>query len=272
MKRNPVVAGSFYPGYANILRKDIEKYFSNADDNIESRDILGIIAPHAGYIYSGQCAAHSYKAVMQKGIDQAVIIAPSHRFANFKYSVGNYESYLTPLGEVPVAEDITNKLMKHQGFCFHHPAHQAEHSLEVQLPFLQVAFPKIKIIPILLGSQTMKNSENLAEILVGEFEDQLDKTVFVISTDLSHYYSSSIAEEKDNRLIKILKELEIESMQENFAENRIEACGMGGILTLMYLAKMLKFNEIEILNYVHSGHISGDLSQVVGYLSAVVHK
>ncbi len=209
MKRNPVVAGSFYPGYANALRKDIEKYFDNTDDRINSSDILGIIAPHAGYVYSGQCAAHSYNAIMKKEIDQAVIVAPSHRFANFKYSVGNYESYLTPLGEIPVAEEFANRLMKHEDFCFHQSAHQAEHSLEVQLPFLQVAFPKIKIVPILLGSQTPENSENLAEILVGEFKDQLDKTVFIFSTDLSHYYSSSIAEEKDKRLLNILEKLDI---------------------------------------------------------------
>ena len=209
---------------------------------------------------------------MQKEIEYAVIIAPSHRFANFKYSVGNFESYLTPLGEVSVAKDIIEVLLKNEDFCFQQAAHQAEHSLEVQLPFLQIVFPNIKIIPILLGSQSPENSENLAEILANVFKDKLNKSTFIISSDLSHYYSSSIAEEKDSRLFGILKKLDTESMKHDQRENKIEACGMGGIFTLMYLAKKLNYSEVDVLKYVHSGLISGDMSQVVGYLSAVVYK
>ena len=272
MKRNPVVAGSFYPGYANVLRSDIKQYIANAEISLKSSDILGVIAPHAGYTYSGQCAAFSYKALIQKEIEYAVIIAPSHRYANFKYSVGNFESYLTPLGEVPVAEDIVKALMKNEDFCFHQVAHQSEHSLEVQLPFLQVAFPGVKIIPILLGSQSSDNSEILAETLANEFNDKLNKTAFIISSDLSHYYSSSIAEEKDNRLLIMLEELDTESMKHGQLEDKIEACGMGGIFTLIYLAKKLNYRKVDILQYIHSGQISGDMSQVVGYLAAAVYK
>lgn len=272
MKRNPVVAGSFYPGYANILRREIEQYLANINNQKTYSDLLGVISPHAGYVYSGQCAAHSYRVLQQRSIKYAVIIAPSHRFASFKYSVGNFESYLTPLGEVTVAEEITSKLLKNGDFCFHRTAHQSEHSLEVQLPFLQVVAPEIRLVPILIGSQLPENSEVLAKILVDEFSKKLEETVFIISTDLSHYYPAEIAEKKDQSFIDILTELDIDKMNFAYRENRLEACGIGGVFSLMYMAKMLGYAEIDVLNYVHSGHISGEMAQVVGYLSAVVYK
>jgi MEMO1 family protein len=272
MKRDPIVAGSFYPGSSSILRNDIEQYLSNIEDSPTQENILGIVVPHAGYIYSAQCAAYGFKAIQKKNFDTAVIIAPSHRYSHFQFSVGNFESYLTPLGTVEVDQHIAEQLMQYDEFQFFSAAHHSEHSLEVQLPFLQVIKPETKIVPILIGDQSFENSKRLAEILLQEFGDVLDQTAFIVSTDLSHYYESSIAQEMDSIFYTNLKNLDIEMLELELENHMCEACGTGGVLTLMHLAKKLNYNNSKLLNYTHSGKISGDDSQVVGYLSVLIHK
>ena len=128
MIRNPVVAGSFYPGDSSILKNMITNYLQNAFIQDDQRDILGVISPHAGYVYSGQCAAFSFNALKKKNFDLAVIIAPSHRFADFDFSLGDYDEYLTPLGGVKVAKDIVNELKDKFTMRTSHYAHNTEHS------------------------------------------------------------------------------------------------------------------------------------------------
>ena len=272
MNRNPVVAGSFYPGDSSILKNMINDYLQKAIIKDDQRDILGVISPHAGYVYSGQCAAFSFKALKKKNFDLAVIIAPSHRFADFDFSLGDYDEYLTPLGGVKVAKKIVNELKNKFNMRTSHYAHNIEHSLEVQLPFLQQIKPDAKIIPILLGEQNPENSKQLAEILSEYFKDRLDSTIFIISSDLSHYYNSDIATKMDTRIAENLENLDINKMEEDLQQGKIEACGMGGILTLLYLAKQLNYTGITNLDYRNSGEVSGDYEQVVGYLSSCVYK
>lgn len=272
MIRNPVVAGSFYPGNPNILRNIVNEYLQKTIVKEEQSDILGVVSPHAGYIYSGQCAAFSFNAIKKKDFDLAVIIAPSHRFADFDFSIGDYDEYLTPLGDVQVAKDIVNELKDKYNMGTNYHAHNIEHSLEVQLPFLQQIKPDAEIVPILFGEQNSENSKRLAEILSEYFKDRLDKTVFIISSDLSHYHDNRIATEMDGKLSDNFKDRDIDKMEENFQLNKIEACGMGGILTLMYLAKELNYSNPKILDYRNSGKVSGDYKQVVGYLSGCVYK
>jgi len=272
MIRNPVVAGSFYPGDSSILRNMITEYLQKAIIKEEQGDILGVIAPHAGYVYSGQCAAFSFNTLKKKDFDLAVIIAPSHRFADFDFSVGDYDEYLTPLGGVKVAKDIINELKVRykMGTCYY--ANNLEHSLEVQLPLLQQVKPNAKIVPILLGEQNPKNSRRLASILAEYFKDRLDNTVFIVSSDLSHYYDSEIATEMDSELAANLEDMNINKMEEDVKLGKVEACGIGGILTLMNLAKEFNYSKVKNLDYRNSGEVSGDYKQVVGYLSSCVYK
>ncbi|MCF7794559.1 MAG: AmmeMemoRadiSam system protein B [Candidatus Cloacimonetes bacterium] len=272
MKRKPIVAGTFYPGDSIILRNQLERFLSNVSMLPSKKDILGVIAPHAGYVYSGQSAAYAYKALKMKQFNKAVILAPSHRYGNFKFSAGNFESYLTPLGEVKVDTDKIEKLLQYSEFSFHQAAHNAEHSLEVQLPFLQIINEQVEIIPILLGNQSPENSKRLAEILFDEFKDDIINTVFIVSSDLSHYYDHKIAKYMDEKMIDMILKTDVQGLSNALFERKIEACGFGGILSLMHLAKQLAYNETELLNYSHSGMISGDNSQVVGYLSAMIYK
>ncbi|MDP8203005.1 MAG: AmmeMemoRadiSam system protein B [Candidatus Tenebribacter mawsonii] len=272
MNRNPVVAGSFYPGDSSILNKQIEDYLQKVNIEIAGNDILGVISPHAGYVYSGKCAAFSFKALQQKDFDVAVIIAPSHRFADFDFSVGDYDEYLTPLGSMKVAKDIVKELKEKYDIGTTYYASNIEHSLEVQLPFLQKIKPDSSIVPILLGRQNKENSKKLAKILVECFKGRFDRTVFIISSDLSHYYESETATAMDKELLINFENMNVDKMGEDFNLGKIEACGMGGILTLMYLAKNLGYNVIKNLDYRNSGEVSGDYNQVVGYLSSCVYK
>ena len=272
MIRNPVVAGSFYSGDSSTLTTQINDYLQKAIIKDDNRDVLGVISPHAGYVYSGQCAAFSFNAIKNKDFDLAVIIAPSHRFADFDFSIGDYDDYLTPLGGVKVAKNIVNDLKDKYNIGTNYHAHNIEHSLEVQLPFLQQIKPDARIIPILLGEQNPENSIKLASILAKYFKDRLDKTVFIISSDLSHYHDSETATEMDTIIAENLENMDINKMEEDSQQGKIEACGMGGILTLMNLAKELNYFSSEILDFRNSGDVSGDYKQVVGYLSSCVYK
>ena len=272
MLRNPVVAGSFYPGNSRILKNMITDYLQNADGPEEFSDILGIISPHAGYMYSGQCAAFGFKALKQKDFDLAVMIAPSHRFGDFDYSVTDYNEFLTPLGRIKVAQDIVKELKLKYSMVTSDYANDSEHSLEVQLPFLQQIKPEAKIVPILMGEQNPENSRRLAVNLAEYFEDRLEKTVFIISSDLSHYYDKPTATKMDTMIAENLEKLDVKKMEEDMLHGNVEACGLGGILTLMSLAKIFNYNSITNLDYRNSGDVSGDYDQVVGYLSSCAYK
>ncbi|MDP8202260.1 MAG: AmmeMemoRadiSam system protein B [Candidatus Tenebribacter burtonii] len=272
MNRNPIVAGSFYPGDSSVLKKQINDYFKNAIIKDNQRNVLGVISPHAGYVYSGQCAAFSFNALKKKDFDLAVIIAPSHRFVDFDFSLGNYDEYLTPLGGVKVAKDIINEFKDKYNIGTNLYANNIEHSLEVQLPFLQQIKPEAKIVPFILGEQNPNNSRRLSEMLSEYFRNRLTKTVFIISSDLSHYYDSKTATGMDTILADNLENLDINKMEKDIQTGKIEACGMGGILTLMYLAKELGYSRVANLDYRNSGEVSGDYEQVVGYLSSCVYK
>ncbi len=271
--RNTVVAGTFYPGNKEDLKNMIEGFLDNARVPVNSaKNILGIISPHAGYMFSGQAAAYCFQAIKDKDFSYAVIIAPSHQFANFAYSVGDFDAYETPLGNVEVDQPLVKELLSDPKFTFHAQAHLMEHSLEVQLPFLRTIKPEAKIIPIILGNQSLSNSRNLANTLAAKFSDKLDKTLFIISTDLSHYYDSGKAQKIDNLTTDVIEAMDEEQLWNLIKINKCEACGFGGVMTLISLGRILGYNRAKTLIYTHSGETGGDNSQVVGYLSSMIYK
>ena len=269
----PVVAGTFYPGNPEKLKNEIIAYFQKVELSLpDISDILGVISPHAGYIYSGQCAAYSYQALKRKKFSTAVIIAPSHQYGDFYYSVGDYDAFETPIGQVEVDRDLTKKLLGDSKFVFYPYAHSREHSLEVQLPFLQMINPQAKILPILIGYQYDQSSLYLSQKLAEMFKDKMDSIVFIISSDLSHYHTSTQAETMDNSLAAAIESLDIETVDKLIKERKSEACGFGGILTLMNLGRLLNYPKVKTLKYMHSGATSGDYNHVVGYLSSLFYK
>lgn len=270
--RKSVVAGSFYDSNASALNKQIETFFKKAIIKKKYSNIMGIISPHAGYFYSGQCAAYSYKALSQKNFDTAVIIAPSHRASGFKFSIGNYDYYETPFGKIPVNKYYTDLLLSFPDFIFYPDAHKYEHSLEVQLPFLHTINPNVSIVPIIFGEQNLENALFLSQVLLKVFSEKMESTVFIISSDLSHYYPAKTALKKDTLLLELIKKRDTDLVWNNYLNRKIEACGIGGILTIIQLANLMKYKNTDILKYMHSGEINNDYSQVVGYSSSIFYK
>lgn len=269
MKRKPVVAGMFYPSDEVELDNMITNFLKKAADEMKGKDsYLGVVVPHAGYVYSGQCAAYGFNAIKNRNLENIVIIAPSHRFGEFSFSVGDYDSYETPFGEVKVNREITGKLLEDAEFAFMEAAHNYEHSVEVQLPFIKKLFPNVSIIPILIGNQSYFNAEYLADKLFDLFEGRLETTAFVVSSDLSHYHSANLAEMLDSKLINYLVKMQNEELYKQTRKGVVEACGIGGIITMMQFVKNLNKSDIKLLNYTHSGKSSGENDSVVGYLAA----
>ena len=268
----PVVAGTFYPSDADELRQMVGTYLEQAAPQERYRDVLGVVSPHAGYVYSGLGAGYAFRALQGKAIDTAVVLAPSHRVGGFVVSVGNYDAYRTPLGDVPVDREAVQALLSQDGICFAPQAHSGEHSLEVQLPFLMLSQPKARLVPLVLGHQTDDHSRWLAGVLASVFGSAMERTAFIASSDLSHYHDSDTARTLDMRFAHHVEKLDTEGLMDDIAGHRCEACGFGGVLTLMHLAKMLGYAKNDTLTYFHSGDVSGDNRQVVGYMASVFYR
>lgn len=254
MKRIPAVAGMFYPGEPETL-KDAVLQFLEAAKTVELPGLKAIIVPHAGYVYSGPIAGAAY-AQISKNVPDAnrktiFLIGPAH-FGFTVASAGDYDCLITPLGEIKVNSKVVGEL-ENRGLVFDEEVHRPEHSLEVQLPFLQRVSPGSSVVPILCGSVT---PDALAEIL-GPYFVRPD-CFFVISSDLSHYLPYAQAVETDKRSLLVIKNLDLQG------EAAVDACGRIGILTLMRLAKKNGY-KMKVLDYRNSGDTAGDKSAVVGY-------
>ncbi len=266
------VEGMFYNEDKNELLDEINDYFGKIKLNKNEKKCLGVVVPHAGYVYSGNCAAFAYKLLSEQDFERAILIGPSHQSVNFDFSIGNYKSYQTPFGEIDVDIESTNKLLLKPHFSFIPQIHEREHSLEVQLPFLKIIKPKCKIIPILIGRQDKRKSQYLAESIIDIFDGNFDKTIIIASSDLSHYHPNKVSNKMDQQLIASFKNIDSDKFLNDIYSHTTEACGFAGILTLLNIAKKLNISSAELLEYYNSGDISGDYTQVVGYMSGVIYK
>ena len=242
--------------------------------------LKGLVCPHAGYQYSGQTAAIAYKTLMGRDVQTVVILGPSHYAAFQGASVPNADAYQTPLGIVPIS-DKAQQLIKTSPFVLEpkclvqrpawwrqspKPAPQAgedtpetwEHSVEVQVPFLQKALKNFKILPVVFGDA---DPAQVAKVLAGMIDD---KTIVVASSDLSHYHTYEDAKELDNRCVKAICDMDIDAMKTQ------EACGKLPILTLLHLARQ-KGWKAQLLDYRNSGDVTGEKDRVVGYTAVAFY-
>ncbi len=269
MVRKPVVAGSFYPENSSNLSSTIEQYLSNADVEME-REIFGVISPHAGYIYSGQTAAFAYGALQNKKKKLVILLGPSHRYYVKGFSIYDRGEWETPLGKVKIDEDFASKLKSHSKLIVNEPkAHSQEHSLEVQVPFLQKVLKDFKIVPIVFSTDQSSLLQLLGEALSEELENRKD-WVIVASTDLYHGYNYSKAKEVTDKVNKYVSSLDYQGLLEYDREMRelgvCAACGCSSIAVLLQVMKNLNLSKVELLNRTTSGDVTGDKSgYVVGY-------
>ena len=270
--RKPVVAGSFYPGERDKLNKAISSYLAQADmsDEFNNRRVAGIISPHAGYIYSGSVAAYGFNYLAKEDFQSYIVLAPSHRGRFKGASIIPEGIYRTPLGDVEVDSEIGLRLEKRDYFGFIQEAHEYEHSLEVQIPFLQAIKPNAKIVPVIIGTTDIDLCTIIGETIAEEIKASGKEYGIIISTDLSHYYSYAEAVKKDKGFIDALESFEERIIKENILSGECEACGECAVLAGISLSKKLGAKELKVIKYANSGDTAGPKDQVVGYLSALI--
>ncbi len=278
--RQPAVAGQsgFYPSDPARLREMIQSCLDEAEVVSES-PIFGLIAPHAGYYYSGPVAGWAYKQILGLSFETVIIIAPSH-FESFPYAaVMPKGEYLTPFGELKVNQQLSQLISETENgnnvklsLSGHRSEGigKSEHSLEVQLPFLQLVLGEFTIVPIVIGMSGWEIASSLGKAIAEVVKDQ--DALIVASTDLSHFHSYDEAYRRDTELIECLKEMDAFRMAEECRRYKLEACGGAPMAALLSAAKALSVREVNILKHQTSGDIEGAASdQVVGYLAASLH-
>jgi MEMO1 family protein len=270
--REPAVSGMFYPGNSKTLKSDIERYLSEAVVDPIDGNIIGIISPHAGYIYSGPVAAYGFKAIAGHAYDTVIVIAPSHKKHFEGAAIIEEGGFKTPLGIVEVDEETAGMVLKKSTAVRSNiDAHREEHSLEVQLPFLQTILKSFKLVPLIMGTQDYSACEALSEGIYEAVKDSGKHILIVGSTDLSHYYSYGHAVELDSIVTKRLDDFDMKGLAGDLGKDKCEACGAGPMITTMMLSRKLGAKQGKVLKYANSGDTSGDKSTVVGYVSAIFY-
>jgi len=268
--RTAVVSGQFYPEEPELLKKKVRQ-FLEAAQGVSAPEVRALIVPHAGYDYSGQVAAEAYKLIEGRKFESVVIVAFLHRVFLQGVLVDDVDAYETPLGRVPVDRDLAREIrMCHPVFQNATAGRLEEHSLEVQIPFLQETVPGLKIVPIYIGVQNSTNITALADALARTLADR--NVLVVATTDLSHFHSYETASGMDRALIARFETRDAEAIYEAYAKEEVEACGMGPVLTSILLAKKMKWSGPCLIRYANSGDVTGERSSVVGYAAMAYRK
>ncbi|HVP80236.1 MAG TPA: AmmeMemoRadiSam system protein B [Thermodesulfobacteriota bacterium] len=270
--REPALAGLWYPGDPEVLSRDVKRYLENAKKEAVEGQIVALISPHAGYMYSGQVAAYAYKLVEGMAFDSVIVVGPSHRYAFKGASLWPQGGFRTPLGVVPVDVELSKKLMeRRKEIRFIPEAHAQENSLELQIPFLQSVLKSFKLVPIAMEPDwSWETCQYLASAIAEAAKGK--KVLLVASSDLSHYYTYKIAVELDRIFINDIERFDAEGLNRDLKSGRAEACGGGPVITIMLAAKALGANKGQALKYLNSGDVTGDRSRVVGYAAGVFYK
>jgi hypothetical protein len=264
MLREPAVAGMFYEKDAPALKKHIAKYITEKPNKIKAK---AVVVPHAGYIYSGRVAGEVYSSIEIPDI--IVLLGPNHTGLGVPVSVMNSGEWRTPLGDARINEPLANEIIKNSKAAKKDTgAHMREHSLEVQLPFIQSLKKSFTFVPVIFGEYNIKNLDDTASAIAAALK--VKDALIVASTDLTHYEEADSAKEKDTLVLQAIEKLDAEGMVKDVEENNISMCGWMPTYVAIKAAKLLGAKEGKIISYMNSGDASGDYSSVVGYGGAVI--
>lgn len=267
--RQPAAAGSFYPADKDQLAFQVAKFLAGVPTAEITGEPIALIVPHAGYPFSGQVAAFAYKQLTGRPIDTVILIGASHHLSFNEIAVPDCDYFETPLGRVPVDQEFIARLKKlSDRVVINDKAHEPEHALEVQLPFLQATLKDFKIVPILFGNISLANCQSLAYALNLLIEPG---TLVIASSDWSHYYSYEMAHKLDSCGIGEVMAGDLPGFIRSLSEGGTEACGAPAIITAVLLAPALGANRVELLKYANSGDVTGDKSNVVGYAAIIFY-
>jgi len=272
--RPTAVAGTWYPGTAGALTRDVDAYLADASE--APAGTQAIIAPHAGLMFSGPVGAYAYKAASHGDFDVAVLVGPSHFVAFEGVALWPDGGFDSPLGTARIDEAGAAAVAQSPVVQAMPSAHRKEHSLEMQLPFLRRVHPELPIVPMLIGFQRRQTIDALADAIVHAFEGR--RALLIASTDLSHYFDAETAKTLDGRVQERVAAFDAEGLLDLFEQypeherGRYVACGGGAAIAVMKAARGLGATGGRVLKYAHSGEVSGDYSGVVGYLAAAFGK
>lgn len=269
----PNVAGAFYPDNPQELSQMIDGFLEKAKPAFENQDIFALICPHAGYGFSGQVAASGYKLIKSRLYKTVIVIAPSHHYGFKGFSIYPEGSFRTPLGDLEIDEEFTQKLLnKEEEISFKPAAFEKEHSIEVQLPFLQRTLQGFKIVPVVTGDVTLSDCRKFASLLKDTIGQRQDVLV-VASSDMYHGYDYQEAEEVDKITLSYLKNMDAEGLYYGLREEKLQLCGGFGVVVTLILSKELMHNKLEVLEYTNSAKVSDKKIKgtwTVGYASCVI--
>jgi MEMO1 family protein len=278
--RYPAVAGRFYPADPLVLRSELRSYLSQAAAQTSGQTAglsgwrkpiraLGCIAPHAGYMYSGHVAGAVFAEIQIP--ESCVVLCPNHTGAGHALAIFSEGAWETPLGDVPIDAEFAAALKNH--FPLLHEdiaAHRTEHAAEVELPFLQARQPRLKFVPIALGTGQFDLLEQLGEAIADVIAVERKGTLIVASSDMNHYESDAVTRAKDHTAIEPILRLDARGLYDVVTQQHVSMCGFGPAVAMLTAAKKLGATSAELVKYATSGDISGDRDLVVGYAGIVV--
>ena len=266
MIRKPVVAGQFYPGTSSQLKAMIEAF---VDEKVAKEEVIGLVSPHAGYVYSGPVAGAVISKVKFK--DTFVIMGPSHTGMGRPFSIMTQGTWETPLGKVEIDSELGKRILTTSSHLEEdNVAHQYEHSIEVQLPFLQYFKPDIRIVPIMLAYAGGDIYKEIGKELAKAIRESNKGVVIMASSDMTHYEPQESAQEKDTQAIQAILDLNEDELLRRVDELNISMCGYAPTVSLISAAKELGATGAELVRYQTSGDTTGDYSAVVGYAGVII--
>jgi len=270
------LAGSWYPGNAKELKASLDGYLEHAGTPLinDQADVIAIIEPHAGLVYSGQVAAYGYALLKNRNIDTAIVIAFNHRIPHSGVAVCDFDKYTTPLGPIEIDKSLSKKIAEYSNKIYLSNKHFVnENSSELQLPFIQTALKGCKVVIIHIGYQTWDNCKLLADALYNALHNRKNY-ILISSTDMCHFLTHEVSVKKDTKTIDVIKAFDAKKLFEYSEKNNHEMlCGYGALCSTMLAARKLGATSVEILNYATSGDVTGQKDEVVGYFSgAIINK
>ena len=272
VRRSPI-AGTWYEADPKTLKREVDGFMDAAHLPALAGEVLGIIAPHAGYYYSGPVAGYAFAALRGAKPDLVAVLAPYHQFHHSHLLIADHNGYETPLGTVQISQEalgeLEGKLSSVHGPEISRISNDQEHSLEIQLPFLQQALAsEWELLPLMVSTHDAKACRVVAKALAEVLQNR--RALLVASTDLSHYNEQQVALTLDRALLAKVESYETETLFDLEKSGRGSACGLGALATVMWAAQDLGANKIEILRHATSGDMRGDFSKVVGYGAAAI--
>ena len=266
MIRHPVVAGQFYPAPASQLKEMIG---TMVDEKAKKEEVIGLVSPHAGYIYSGPVAGATISRIKFK--DTFIIMGPNHTGKGKPLSIMTEGVWQTPLGEVEIDSELAKQILAASSHLEEDQvAHQYEHSIEVQLPFLQYFKPDIRLVPIILSYYSAAAYKEIGKEIAQAIKDLNRKAVIIASSDMTHYEPQQIAQRKDTQAIEAILDLNEDELLKRVEELQISMCGYAPAVSLISATKELGATRAELVRYQTSGDTTGDYSAVVGYAGIII--